>query len=464
MIRRNVMIQLVAFAVISVAAVGFLLFRFAGLGELFHPAYQIRAHFADAGGIYPRAAVDLLGTPVGTVDDVAVAATGDVVVTLRINHGVRIPVDVTASVANRSAIGEQYVALTPRSGDGPLLGDGSVIPISRTATPLPVRELLGNLNALAASVPREALATNLTEVADAFGGTGADLQRLLDQSNAFTRTNLANLNDLIGLIDTGSTVLDTQLAKGPQVRAFSRDLAGLTDQLRVLDPTFAEAFDNGIQAAHEVTGLLRDNEEALPALLTNLRAITDVAFPRQQQLRKTLVVLPWSLERVHGAIRYCDENDLKTGQPIPSTCHYDSHGQRQYRAKFALQLIEKTVISDPYNVCTRGYQDTKKFHPNGAPANGAGPHQRPDQPANREARCTAPPTDPDSPLVRGAQNAQRPDRAPPTRAAALYNPNSGFLATPNGPTYHITVVSGPPPPTGPGALPWLLTQPMSKGR
>jgi len=462
-IRRGAKIQLAVFAVIALAAVALLLFRFAGLGGLISPPYLVRAHFSEAGGIFPRAEVDLLGTAVGSVGDVTIDPSGDVVATLVIDHGVSIPADVTATVTNKSALGEQYVELVPRSAGGPPLTDGGVIPLERTRTPLPVRDLLGNLNALAASVPKQALATNLVELSKAFGGAGPDLQRLLDQSNAFTQTSLENLDELIGLINTSQTVLDTQASHGGQIRDLSRDLRGLTDQLRELDPTFADAFHNGVRAADQVTGLLRDNEEALPALLTNLLSITDVAHPRLPQIRKTLVVLPWGMERGGGAVRYCDENDPRTGEPIPSTCHYDAQGRPRYSAHFAFQLPEKPVLSDPYNVCVRGYQGTKQFLPNGAPADGIGPYERPDQPANIRARCTAPPTDPGTPNVRGAQNAQRPGNPPEYRAAALYNPNSGFLATADGETYQITGISGAAPPAGADGLAWLLTQPMSKG-
>jgi phospholipid/cholesterol/gamma-HCH transport system substrate-binding protein len=462
-IRRGIKIQLFSFAVIALAAVLLLLFRFAGAGGLVNPPFLVKAHFADAGGIFPRAEVDLLGTAVGSVGELTVDPSGDVVATLVLDHGASIPADITATVTDKSALGEQYVELVPRSAGGPLLTDGSVIPLDRTRIPLPVRDLLGNLNALAGSIPRQALATNLVELSKAFGGTGPDLQRLLDQSNALTQTNLDNLDDQIGLINSSRTVLDTQAAHGVQIRAFSHDLAGLTDQLRELDPTFADAFDNGIRAADQVTGLLRDNEEALPALLTNLLSITDVAYPRQPQIRKTLVVLPWGLERGAGAVRYCDENDPKTGQPIPSTCHYDAQGRPRYSAHFAFQLPEKPVVSDPYNVCVRGYEGTRQFLPNGAPANGVGPYERPDEPANIRARCTAPPTDPGTPNVRGAQNAQHPGGTPAYRGAALYNPNSGFLASTDGETYQITGTSGAAPPTGADGLAWLLRQPMSNG-
>jgi phospholipid/cholesterol/gamma-HCH transport system substrate-binding protein len=405
---RTVKIQLLVFGIVTIAAVSMLLARFGGLGQLLEPPYLVHAHFARAGGIFPRAEVDLLGTPVGIVRDLGLADNGDVIATLAIDHHVRLPADTTAAVADKSAIGEQYVALTPHTDRGPGLADGSVIPTSRTSTPLPVEQLLGNLDALAASVPRDALRTDLVELSRGFGGTGNDLHHLLDQSDALVRTNLDNLHDQIDLIDDAATVLDTQTAQGPRISTLSIQLAGLTGHLRMLNPTVAALLDKGTQAGGRVSGLVRDNREALTALLDNLVTITHVATPRQAALRKTLAILPWGLQSLLDAVRYCAANDPGTAQPIASTCQYDARGRPRYSLRFGFQLPEKPAVSDPYDACEHGYEGTRRYQPNGLPVTGAGSPERPDQPANNDARCTTPPTDPDTPNVRGAQNAQHP--------------------------------------------------------
>jgi phospholipid/cholesterol/gamma-HCH transport system substrate-binding protein len=409
MTDRTVKLQLLVFAVITLTALGVLLARFGGLGQLVAPPYLIRVHFTHAGGIFPRAEVDLLGTPVGTVRDLSLAANGDIVATLTINHGVRLPTDTTAAAADKSAIGEQYVALTPHSNGGPFLTNDATIPTSRTSTPVPVEQLLGNLDALTASLPRDALATDLHELAQGFGGsTGNDLQQLLDQSDALTRASLDNLHDQIALINNTDTVLDTQSAEAPQIATLADQLAGLSGQIRTLDPTLAEVFTHGTHAGDQLAGLARENTPPLPDLIHDLTTVTDVATPRQAPLRKTLAVLPWGLQSLLDAVRYCGANDPRTAQPITSTCEYDTQGRPRYSLRFGFQLPEKPLISDPYDGCERGYEATHRFLPNGTPATGPGPLEQPDQPANNNARCTAPPTDPDTPNVRGAQNTQHP--------------------------------------------------------
>jgi phospholipid/cholesterol/gamma-HCH transport system substrate-binding protein len=467
---------LAVFVVVSIAAVAYAVVRFTGITHVVAPPYTVSAEFTRSGGIYPRAAVDLLGTPVGTVSDLRLTPNGNVMVVMVINHGVSIPADVTATVTDGSALGEQYVEITPRGSGGPTLHDGGVIRVSRTSTPIPVQDLLSNLDSLATSVPVRDLGTDLRELAAAFNGAGPDLQHLLDDSNALTRTALANQQDLINLINSGATVLDTQVSASGQITAFSQQLAGLTDELRQLDPTFARTFVQGIQAGQQVTNLLADNASALPQLLDHLLTVTDVTGPRLQELRKTLVVFPWDLQAGLTTIRYCDDNDPTTGQPIPSTCHYDpTTGRPVWTEHFALQLPQLPGMPAA-TACVNGYQDTTKYLPNGTPTNGSESSENPNTPANTRAYCAASPTDPSTPNIRGAQNAQRPigdttavpggspsTTSTPPQDYALEDPNSGTVVTGDGQTYHLSGDTGQPPPTGAAGLAWLLTQPLSGG-
>ena len=103
------------------------------------------------------------------------------------------PTDTLAVVENRSAVGEQYVDLQPRSGGGPFLADGDRIDSPDNRTPLHTETLLLHLNRLVKSVDKGDLVTVIDELDNAFSGTGPDLQRLLDSGDALTRAATDNL-------------------------------------------------------------------------------------------------------------------------------------------------------------------------------------------------------------------------------------------------------------------------------
>ncbi len=436
-------IQLIAFAVVTVLAVSYGAVNFFHVGTVFSPPFEVRAQFASSGGIYARADVDLLGTRVGSVKKIIPGPGSGTTVVMSIDHGVKIPRDITATIGSKSAIGEQYVELEPRTAGGPVLAGGDVIKLADTTSPIDVATLLGDLDSFAGSIPADDLATVMKELSTGLAGVGGSLGHLIDNTDRLTRVSLAGVEDLNRLIDDASTVLDTQVQKGPQTVAYLRDLAGLTSELRRINSSFDDLFANGIRAGVQVSNLLADNQQALPVLLNQLIAVTDVAADRIPALRKTLVIFPYALEVGATGVRRCGSYNPKTGKPIEATCRYDEQGRPIYAAYLALQLPGPP--NAPYFPCTKGYEGTVKYLPDGTPLKG-GPKQKVDSPPNYNARCTASPDDPNTPLVRGAQNVKGPSATPgrtaPAYGLALLDPNTGVVVTRDG-SYQVSQADGP---------------------
>lgn len=435
-------IQLIVFAIVTVLAVGYGTVNYFNVGALISPPYEVRAQFESSGGIYERADVDLLGTKVGTVRAIEPGPGTATTVVLALDDDVRIPRDVRAKIGNKSAIGEQYVELAPQSADGPSLREGDVIELSRTTSPIDVSVLLKDLDALAGSIPVDDLAVVMEELSTGLDGIGGTVGHLIDNSDRLTAASLENVEDLTALIDDARVVLDTQVDKGPETVTYLRELAGLTSELRGLDASFSDLFGNGLRAGVELSNLLADNQAALPVLLNQLVSVTTVATERTDAMRKFLVLFPYALEVGATGVRRCGSYDAKTGEPVESTCRYDAQGRPFYSAYLGMQLPQFPG-TPPYFPCTQGYEGTKKYQPNGRPLNGTGPSQQVDSPVNMDAGCTASPTDPNTPNVRGAQSVIG-DGAGAGRAAprwAVVDP------------YDL-------PPDGPDGLAWLLNNPM----
>jgi phospholipid/cholesterol/gamma-HCH transport system substrate-binding protein len=456
-------VQLTVFIVVTLLAVGYGAVSFFNVGAIVRPAFEVRAQFETSGGIYPRADVELLGTRVGSVRAIVPGPGAGTTVVLAIDHGVEIPKDVTAKIGSKSAIGEQYVELQPRTAGGPVLAEGDLIPIGQTTSPLDTATLLDDLGALAGSIPAEDLSTVLTELSTGLEGIGDPLGGIIDDADQLTRVSLAGVDDLTALIDDASTVLSTQVEKGPETLSSLADLAGLTSELRRLTGDFDDLFANGVRAGVQVSNLLADNQAALPVLLNQLVAVTDVAADRLPAIRKTLVLFPYALEIGATGIRRCGSYDARTGKPVEATCRYDEQGRPIYSTYLAFQL--PLAPTAPYFPCTKGYEGTVKYLPNGVPLKG-GPRQERDSPVNMEAGCTASPDDPSTPLVRGAQNVPGPGvpgRTAPGQGLALFDPNSGTVVSRDG-SYRVSGSDEPTPPTGTAGLAWLLNNPMERAQ
>ena len=240
-------LRLVAlFAVISIVGIVYVGLRYVGADSLIGLGpYTAKVELADSGGIFPDASVSYRGVEIGKVGDMRVTPQG-LEVDLEIEQDAPpVPTSSMAVIANRSAVGEQYVDLQPPNDRGPYLDEDSVIPVSQTRTPVPVDQLLADVNALATSVPLPELRTTVDELFNAFDRAGPDLQRLLDSSNALIPDAIANLPQTRQLLRDGRIVLTTQSQLGPQITSFSRDLQLFTAQLKADDPNLRRLVSRG---------------------------------------------------------------------------------------------------------------------------------------------------------------------------------------------------------------------------
>jgi phospholipid/cholesterol/gamma-HCH transport system substrate-binding protein len=377
MISIRIRLQLLAFVIITALGVGYVSVRYLGAGALFGTGpYQVTLQLTDSGGIFTGADVTYRGVSVGRVAALRLTSAG-VDAQLEIAPDAPpIPADTTAAVSNLSVIGEQYVDLRPVRSDGPRLIAGSVIPASRVSTPVPIADLIANLDTFVRSVPLEALRTVVTELGTAFSGTGPQLAALLDSTDAFTRDAIAALPQTLTLIRDGRVVLQTQNEQSSAIVSFSHDLALLAAQLRSSDPDIRRLITTAPQFATQISGLLQESGPQISQLLADLLTISRVALPRQAPLRHLLSVYP-----------------VVTGGTDSSVVPADGFTH--------LGLVLN--LFDPY-ACVRGYEGTIR-----RPGTDTTPI-----PANRDAYCAEPPGSPTD--VRGTQNVPRegtPAAVPP---------------------------------------------------
>ncbi|MEU1837719.1 MlaD family protein [Micromonospora chersina] len=292
MIGRTVKLQVLAFVLVSILGVGYVGIRYVGLGDrLFHAGYVVHVDLARAGGLFANAPVTYRGVPVGRVTAVALRGDG-VRADLRIDRGVRVPDALRAVVAQRSAVGEQYLDLRPDRDGGPYLADGAVIPAARTGLPLAPETLLTNLDSLVRSVDPDDLTVLISELGTAFEGNEQALARLLDAGDALLAEADRRLPETLALIRDARTVLTTQAESAEALRRWSAGLAQLAATLRAADPDLRRLLAGGPPAGVELRALLRGLEPDVGVLLGNLVTVNGIAARRLPGIEQLLVVYP----------------------------------------------------------------------------------------------------------------------------------------------------------------------------
>jgi phospholipid/cholesterol/gamma-HCH transport system substrate-binding protein len=301
-LNRRVQLQLAFFAVITLVAGGTMAIVYLRLPNLLFGVghYEVTLNLPTAAGLYPNSNVTYRGTEVGRVEAVRLSTTGvDAVMSLR--SDVKIPADLDAEVHSQTAAGEQFVELMPRSGSGPDLRDGSVIPVDRSSVPANINALLSATNTGLQAIPHDNLKTAIDESFTAVGGLGPELSRIVKSSTALAIDARENLDALTTVIDGSKPILDTQIDTSDSIQAWASNIAQITNQLQSQDDSVKGILNDGPSAADETRKLFDRLQPTLPIVLANLVSLADVAVVYQANLEQLLVLLPTGVEMLQGA-------------------------------------------------------------------------------------------------------------------------------------------------------------------
>ena len=313
MIARKVKLQLLAFAAVALLGMSYLSFNYIGLDRLvLGSGYDVAADFSDSGGIFVNAEVTYRGVSVGRVSDMQLVDDG-VRVVLTIDPDTDpIPAGTSAIVATRSAVGEQYVDLRPDTDGGPFLEDGAVIPQERTGIPVPVEQLLLNIDNLVGSIDQENLRTVVDELGKAFAGAGDDLGRLIDNGDVLLARAEESLPQTLRLITDGRTVLDTQVASRSAIQTWASELRTFTDTLVDIDPDLRGLVVNAPDASAQLDQLVTDAGPGLGSLLRNIDILNGVTIPRLDAVEQLLVTYPDVVSGNFTVVRRDADGELRS--------------------------------------------------------------------------------------------------------------------------------------------------------
>ncbi|MGX1771053.1 MCE family protein [Nocardia brasiliensis] len=369
--------QLLAFVVVAVVGVVFVGAKYIRLDHMLgFGQYGVKVQADQTGGIYKGAEVTYRGVPVGRVGTLELTGDGVLMNLIIDSDSPEIPASAKAVVANRSAIGEQYVDLQPDRDSGPYLRDGSVI--TSATTPVPVQQLVASVDTFTRSVDLAALNTTVRELGKAFNGKGDDLQVFVDSLNKFTTTFNETLPQTIQLIRDGKVALGTQAEQSDAIRQFSDGLDKLTAQLRSSDPDIRRLIGTGNDAGQQIGALLHESGGALTQDLGNLRQLLLAISPKFFAIRPLLQMIPQL--SIGGS----------STAPGDGTTHFG--------------LVLET--NNP-PACTVGYEGTQRILEQMKAQNPDFDDTRDEFPFNKDAKCLVPQGNPTA--VRGGERAALAD-------------------------------------------------------
>ncbi|MFE6621365.1 MCE family protein [Streptomyces sp. NPDC057740] len=253
-------------------------------------AYHVTVEFRDVLDLVPQSAVKVNNVTVGAVEKVELDGW-HARVHLRVADSVKLPANAIAELRQTSMLGEKYVALSKPAGTAPVgrLGEGDVIPLSRSGRNPETEEVLSALSALLNGGGVAQLKTITVELNKALEGRENRVKSLLKELDVFLGSLDKQKEDIVRALKAvdrlakrlgkeKETIADAVEEMPPALEVLADQRRDLTRMLTALSK-LGRTGTRVVNASHEDT-------------VANLRQLR----PILQQLNKAGANLPNSLE------------------------------------------------------------------------------------------------------------------------------------------------------------------------
>ena len=340
--KRLVTIAAVALAIALVAGAAFL------VRQVFFGPKTITAYFPSATAIYPGDEVRVSGVKVGTIDSIEPEGT-QTKMTLEVDRDVPVPADAKAVIVAQNLVAARYVQLTPayRSGDGPTMADGAVIPASappsrrvgRGQDPI---DAPGNGSGTkerrqAVRTPRSAGSS--TAPPTRWDGNGEKLRETLAQLSGVARIFADGSGNIVDIIKNLQIFVTALRDSKDQIVQFQNRLATLTSVLDDSRSDLDAALTNLSVAIGEVQRFVAGSRNQTAEQIQRLGNVTQILVDNQMAFENVLHVAPNAIANFYNI--YYPNGGSVTGafslvnfsNPVQVDLRHDRRRREHHRAR-----------------------------------------------------------------------------------------------------------------------------------
>jgi virulence factor Mce-like protein len=289
-------------AVVAVVLVGLIVAGAAVLvRNTFYGPKAITAYFTTATAIYPHDEVRVSGVKVGNIKSIQPQGT-TAKMTLQVDHGVPIPADAKAVIVASNLVAARYVQLTPAYRDsGPVMRDGAIIPVERTAVPVEWDQVKTQLMRLATDLgPKSGVSGTsvgrfIDSAANALDGNGDKLRQTLGQLSGVGRILANGSGNIVDIIKNLQTFVGALRDSNVQIVQFNDRLATLTSVVNDSRSDLDAALTDLSTAVGEVQRFIAETRNQTSEQIARLADVTQILVDKHMALENILHGAPNAL-------------------------------------------------------------------------------------------------------------------------------------------------------------------------
>ena len=244
------------------------------------------AALSEAGGLKPGDDVRVAGVKVGEVTDVEL--DGDHVrVDFRVERGTELGARTAASVRIKTILGQKLLMLEP-AGPGEL---DEEIPLERTVSAYDVVEAFSDLATTTEDIDTGQLADALDTIATTFRDSPDEVRAAVDGLGRLSRTIASRDARLKELLEHAAGVTDVLSERNRELVMLLADGDLLLRELRARRDDIHTLLVTTVTLSDQLTGLVRENREAIGPSLANLESVLTTLRANQESLDRSIELL-----------------------------------------------------------------------------------------------------------------------------------------------------------------------------
>ncbi|GLP74669.1 Mce family protein Mce3C [Mycobacterium antarcticum] len=244
------------------------------------------AYFADAGGLFTGAGVQVSGYPAGKVSSISLDGA-QVLVSFTVDDSVRMGEDSEAAIKTKSLLGTKVLDVTPRGG-GSLNGP---IPLSRTVSPYQLPDALADLAKTISGLDTNQLSGSLSTLTDTFADTPDELRNAVQGVARFAETINTRDSQLRSLLDNAAKVTGVLAKRTDAIVSLVEDTNALLAQLRTQSAAVDRLWDSISAVSQQLEAFIGENREQLRPALDKLNGVLAIVDNRKGRLQEAVKLL-----------------------------------------------------------------------------------------------------------------------------------------------------------------------------
>ncbi len=244
------------------------------------------AYFADAGGLFTGAGVQVSGYPAGKVSSISLKGA-QVLVTFTVDVDVRMGDTTEAAIKTKSLLGTKVLDVTPR-GTGTLDGP---IPLSRTISPYQLPDALADLSRTISGLDTDQLSDSMATLSETFANTPDQLRNAVLGVSRFAATINSRDSELRSLLDNAAKVTGVLAKRTDAIVSLVGNTNALLAQLRTQSDALDRIWASISAVSQQLKAFIAENKQQLRPALDKLNGVLAIVDNRKERLQQAVKLL-----------------------------------------------------------------------------------------------------------------------------------------------------------------------------